>query len=172
MRLASSRSFSSFTTCSAVGPEARVHAHIQRSIRHKTESPARLVQLQAADPKVGQQAIDRTRLQVKRRRAKGLADQRHLRSLAANSSQTRSRFALARANASGSDQTRSDALAAPAAEPLPRSALPDPACSPHTCRRCAPGDTQSLLSKERAHGALPISSCAPPWGLFLSYPPA
>src|SRR5215469_6775935 len=38
---------------------ARVHAHVERSFRLKTESARRVVQLQAAHPDVGQQTVHR-----------------------------------------------------------------------------------------------------------------
>src|SRR5580658_7739599 len=36
----------------------RVHPHVERSIRLKTKSARRIVQLQAADPNVSQNAVD------------------------------------------------------------------------------------------------------------------
>jgi hypothetical protein len=75
MRFASSRSSISFTTCSAVGPDARIHTHVQRPVRLKTKSSARLVEVQAAYAKVGQQTIHRCRLHVLGDPAEGLADQ-------------------------------------------------------------------------------------------------
>src|SRR5215469_212353 len=42
----------------------RVHPHIERSFRLKTESARRIVQLQTAEAQIGKQAVDASRLQA------------------------------------------------------------------------------------------------------------
>src|SRR6202140_2758474 len=57
----------------------RVHPHVERSIRLKTKSARRVVELQAADSNVGQNPVNRRRLVPLRNLRKGSVQQRDLR---------------------------------------------------------------------------------------------
>src|SRR5437764_9433402 len=57
----------------------RVHPHVQRSFRLKTESARRIVQLQAADSNVGQDSINTRRLLPLRNLREGTLQERNLR---------------------------------------------------------------------------------------------
>src|SRR5271168_2768684 len=57
----------------------RVHPHVERSIRLKTKSARRIVQLQAADSDVGQNSVNRRWLLPLRNLRKGPLQQRDLR---------------------------------------------------------------------------------------------
>src|SRR5579863_5343671 len=57
----------------------RVHPHVERSIRLKTESARRIVQLQAAHSDVGQDAVNRCWLHSFRNLCEGAMQQRDLR---------------------------------------------------------------------------------------------
>jgi hypothetical protein len=53
---------------------SRILSHVQGPVRHKTESSARFVELQAADAEVGQNAVKRTRLNMTADGTERLAD--------------------------------------------------------------------------------------------------
>src|SRR5437879_13816358 len=57
----------------------RVHPHVQRSIRLKTESACGIVKLQTADSEIGQQTVDGRWSLVVRSFTEGFVQQRNLR---------------------------------------------------------------------------------------------
>src|SRR5581483_1447649 len=57
----------------------RVHAHVERPFRLKTESARRVAQLQAAEADVGQDPVNRSRLGALRDFCEGSMEQRDLR---------------------------------------------------------------------------------------------
>src|ERR1700727_3470517 len=73
----------------------RVHPHVERSIRLKTKSARRIIQLQAADPDVGQDSLYPSRLLPLRYFCEGTLQQRDLRPVGCrrDASATRQPFA-------------------------------------------------------------------------------
>ena len=167
MRLASSRSPILIHHLFGGRPGARIHAHIQRPVRLKTESSARLVELQAAHSEVGQQTIHRRRLHVLGDAAEGLADQRDLRRLAAQLFANPGPAAPWPDPAPRDrDRNRSDVPAGPSRREDAFGMSGQAQRAVHVRPTGAHAEKiQSLHQKEPAHGVLSASSCAPPEGL-------
>jgi len=148
------------------GLGSRIHSHIQRPVRLKTKPSSRLVELQAAYAEVGQQAIGRSRRYVRGDAAERIADETHLRRLAAE--------LLANPREPGPGQLKRLGIALKADQASRRSQLPDDAFSMSRQAERAVDDgcagphaqkLQHFIEKNRHMACLRLRHASPPEGL-------